>query len=181
MAATSTVPSTRLSCPSSNIVNTTIVLRIMAGTSRRRNRPRGTAGHTRKVRPSTKPRLQIFEPTTLPNASPCSPSNAARRHTASSGALVANATMVRPVINGVMPARCALSAQIKEQEPAQEIDDSGQGTHLFLLIPVRETAIRWFDRESFRRIKVYRALEQLSGYKKPVVRGRPSSTSTARR
>jgi len=49
----------------------------------------------------------MFEPTTLPTARSVSPRHDAPTLTASSGALVPNATTVRPITTGVSPVRAA--------------------------------------------------------------------------
>ena len=60
--------------------------------------------------PSTSSTLAMFDPTTLPTARSASSRSAAPRLTASSGALVPNATTVRPMTTGERPVRAASRA-----------------------------------------------------------------------
>ena len=77
------------------------------GQSRRMSVRSMMSGHTTADRPATTSRLKMFEPTTLPTAISLAPWIAAVTLTASSGADVPKATMVRPTSKGDTPSRRA--------------------------------------------------------------------------
>ena len=92
--------------------NISIIVKIMAasvehGQSRRSSVRSATSGHKIALTPATTSRLKMFDPTMLPTAISFAPSSAAVTLTASSGADVPKATMVRPMISGDTPRRRA--------------------------------------------------------------------------
>ena len=72
----------------------------------------------KRITPNTNPKLAILEPTTLPNAKSGKPSKAALILTISSGAEVANDTMVIPItILGIYNRKDNATADFKSQFP----------------------------------------------------------------
>ncbi len=82
----------------------------MIGTSRHTSRRETTRGVTRAETPSTPRMLMMLLPTTLPRAMLPWPRRTAPRDTASSGALVPQATTVRPITSEERPKRRATAA-----------------------------------------------------------------------
>lgn len=80
------------------------------GTSKRTSRDCTDKGRTSAASPRITATLNRFEPTTLSTAISPAPDNAALIETASSGALVPNATMVSPATRGLSPKRRPIAA-----------------------------------------------------------------------
>ena len=78
-----------------------------SGQSRRSSVRSMMSGHSTADNPATTSRLNTLEPSTLPTAISLAPCKAAVRLTASSGADVPKATMVRPTSKGDTPSRRA--------------------------------------------------------------------------
>ena len=103
-------PSRRLIWLSSDIANTPTDTTMSKGTSTRTILCCTASPPTTADTPRIKRMLAMLLPTTLPNATSAFPPSAAERLTASSGALVPNATTVSPMITGAMPSLVAIEA-----------------------------------------------------------------------
>ena len=95
--------------PSSAITVIIVVASNSNGSSRRTRSPWMVIGATIAAIPNTRPRLLMFDPTTLPNASAVSPRRLPTMFTTSSGELVPKPTMVSPTIIGEIPNAAAIS------------------------------------------------------------------------
>jgi hypothetical protein len=107
MPANSSAPSSRPIRPSSARAPNSSEMPIRIGTSRRISCVETTSGASSAQAPRMNSTLKMLEPTTLPTAMSELPLRPACRLTASSGELVPNATTVRPITSGEMPAIAA--------------------------------------------------------------------------
>ena len=106
--ASSTAPSSRERVRSGAIIAQSMTAASRdSGQSRRSSVRSITSGQISAERPATTSRLNRLEPRTLPTAISLAPWSAAVTLTASSGAEVPNATMVRPTSSGDTPSRRA--------------------------------------------------------------------------
>ena len=116
-----TMPSIRLRNVSRNSDTVSNDTASSAGISRRSVAYLSSIGLTRAVAPITRPILTMFEPMALPNARPGSFCRAATTETRISGAEVANATTVRPIISGATPRFRAVAAAPCTKRSAPQI------------------------------------------------------------
>ncbi len=97
------IASVNPSCPSKHMTYRATVAPTINGNSRRK-RPRGTFnGNTKAETPRIKPIFATLDPTILPTAIADEPFPTANKDTINSGILVANDTIVIPIISGRIP------------------------------------------------------------------------------